>query len=58
MKPMLPTLSDFINLISPNIGRENDARGWMLLEHLKLFAKSSFAAKLQSDLNFVSRGME
>lgn len=29
--------ADFINPISPNIGSENDARGWMLLEHLQLF---------------------
>jgi hypothetical protein len=31
------SFADFINPMSPNIGRENDARGWMLLEHLKLF---------------------
>jgi hypothetical protein len=31
------SFADFINPISPSIGRENDARGWMLLEHLKLF---------------------
>jgi hypothetical protein len=31
------SFADFINPIGPNIGRENDARGWMLLEHLKLF---------------------
>jgi dienelactone hydrolase len=31
------SFADFINPISPDIGRENDARGWMLLEHLKLF---------------------
>jgi len=29
--------ADFINPINPSIGRENDARGWMLLEHLQLF---------------------
>jgi dienelactone hydrolase len=31
------SFADFINPINPNIGRENDARGWMLLEHLQLF---------------------
>jgi hypothetical protein len=29
--------ADFVNPINPSIGRENDARGWMLLEHLQLF---------------------
>jgi hypothetical protein len=33
------SFADLINPITPNIGRENDARGWMLLEHLKLFRK-------------------
>jgi dienelactone hydrolase len=31
------SFADFINPLNANIGRENDARGWMLLEHLKLF---------------------
>jgi hypothetical protein len=49
------SFADFINPISAGIGRENDARGWMLLEHLKLFRQwneepdSRFNAKVDMD---------